>query len=406
MYQVQYMLDRISLYVVIIAVILTISQTGSFSAQNDAILQWKPVTGAGGYIIEIRDSGEKIIVEKMITDTTYDISKLKPGKYQYRLTTLNKLQRKGNNTGWINFSIEKGIVPVLTKVSKKTLSHSTDNLSLTVTGENFLKDTRLYLKKGSEKIELDTSLISSRKLKVIFSLENKTGGVYDLVAVNRGGFESVMISAIEITDPLVATVKNNQKVETDQRADQKNDVSSNRLARLNMLTFGAGWDFNIPVGEWSSRLKPSLSGFHLYLSYPLSNIMYAKNIPFLKNCGAETSIGFADYKFVRGLNAESFKKMAWYAGLNYPLMPGFIPSGMSLIFNLNGGAAYSSMTYYSDDKLIDYSSIDFSMKAGVTIRYEWFNNYFTDLSFDYSRLVYMAHPLDEAKISFRAGVML
>jgi len=64
------------------------------------------------------------------------------------------------------------------------------------------------------------------------------------------------------------------------------------------------------------------------------------------------------------------------------------------------------MTIISDEQLADYSSNDFAMKGGGSLRYIWFNYYFTDITAEYSRVFYVAHPLDDARISFRIGVML
>jgi len=406
--------------VIVVLLLAVIFRAGLLYAQYGNLLSWESVDGAGGYILEIRDSQKKVIVEKELDVTHYDISKLTPGHYQYRLTTLNKLLRKGNNTGWINFHIEKAVIPVVKSVSSKVLYRSYDNPPLTVTGENFLTDTRLYLKKDSETVELNTRYISGGEIQALFSSEKKITGVYNLVAVNRGGFEYVMKSAIEIKEPFIPVVENSadnkaagtltydkaKKNKTGGKGAGENNTSSCVFPDLTNLVFGAGWDIAIPAGSWSSKLDFSLTGFHLYFSYPLSEFNLLKNIPVIKGCGVEALFNYAGYRFKDGTSTESLSKAGGYAGINYLFIPGYFPGGMSLILNLDAGTAYSSMSILEYKKPEDYTSLDFAIRSGLTIRYEWFRHFFTDISAGYGRTFYVAHPLDEVTLSLRAGIRL
>jgi len=735
-------------------ILIMLLKITDLSPQDVIILRWEPVRGAGGYILEIRNSKRTIILEKEISASSYDISKLTPGDYQYRLTTLNKLKRKGSSTEWIPLSIEKAVIPVLLKTSRKFLSHSFANPPLIITGKNFRPDTKLYFKKDSEEIQLNAIFISENELKVIFNTEKQITGIYDIAAVNRGGFDAVLPSSIEIIDPdipLLESVSRNkifnseetgltikgknlkgdiqifaedvkgiklavkqqnvsdneigitlnpgrgnngnykitavkrdyfyspgklqieiadpplpelesvslnkiyntietklvirgknlggdvlitaedgngvklplkqqnvsdteivievnpaegskgifnitaikykylkseskirieiidpdvpvmeslstdevyQTIETNlvikgnnlggdvllnvenskgeklgfiqkSRSDTEIDITirpglsekgeytisavkvnqfsspaklkfkildsesieivsiipkavsisrgkftlkvngknfneqtvfelhsnglilkpykvsvdnqtaflgfkekkyqggeysltgekkpyktitsekaltiedtSKGLLGLNVLAIGAGWDYSIPAGEWSSKIDPSITGFHLYLSYPLSNIYLTKDIPVLKMCGTEAGVSYADYNFSDRTGSEGLTKTSVFAGINYSFTPGFISYNMSMIFNIDAGNAYSSMTILSNGKTADYTSFDTLVKGGLSFRYEWFNYYFTDLSVQYSRIFYVSHPFDEATISFRAGVLL
>lgn len=404
------MSGRIFKYI-IISVLLALSVNGYLFAQDRSVISWEPVDGAGGYILEIRNSQKKIITEKELADTSYDISKLTPGSYQYRLTTLNKLKRKGKSTEWVNFFIEKAVIPVLKDVSRKVLSNTSDNPPFYVTGENFTGDTKLYLKKDSESIELDTSFISGSELKAVFKTEKKSVGLYDLVAVNRGGFESVIKSAVEINDTVIPVVKNIQdntalNNTSENRVTEQTPAVSTGLTGMSRLALGAGWDLTVPAGDWSSNLDISLTGFHLYLSYPLSNFPTLNNISVLKNSGIECLFSYTGYSFTKGKDSESFSMTGCYAGINYSAFPGFLPPEMSLIFNIDAGAAYSSMTIFFDEKLSDFSSLDFSMKCGLALRYEFIKNFFTDLSAGYTGVFYLSHPLSEVTVSICAGLML
>ncbi len=408
-----------------------------FPAQYGNSLSWEPVDGAGGYIIEIRDSQKKMIVEKEIDVTHFDISRLAPGHYQYRLTTLNKLSRRGNNTGWINFQVEKAVIPVIKSISGKVLYNTSDNSPLTVSGENFLYDTKLYLKKGNETVELNTRFISENVLTAYYRPDKKISGIYKLVAVNSGGFESAARLEIEVitaTDIVfrdkvegkISTeiTKAGEKVEnktstetarvresetaknvTVKEDSTKTKTSSCSFPDLTNLAFGAGWDVALPVGSWSTKLDPSLAGFSLFISYPLAEFSAFKNIRFMKNFGIEAVFNYADYSFTDGTGQESFSRSGGYAGINYVVTPGMFPSAVSLLFNLDAGTAYTSMTVLSYKKPVDHKSIDFAMKCGMSIRYKWFRHFFTDLSAGYDRIFFVSHPLDEVTVSLKAGVL-
>lgn len=668
---------------VITVLLVTFTCIFGISADDETFIRWEPVPGAGGYILEIRNSEKKILINEELKDTVFNISKLSTGEYQYRLTTLNKLKRKGNSTGWINLTIEKAVIPVLIKVSQKILSHSYENPPFTVYGENFLKDTKLYLKSDSQKIELNTLYISGGELKVNFSAEKPVTGTYDIVAVNRGGFESAMPAAIQIIDPdipvliavsqekiynslqtrlvvkganlagdteiivydekgnrvkinqqiisadeisidvppspgynglynltavkrqyfpsakkiqisvidpslpfietisqniiynsektkivikgknlsgdavvnvegadgkkLQATLEsstdneivvslnpgrdekgvyqisavkeklfrsgNSLKIEIVDKSDmtvrslsednisgyetetkspkivsvEPGDISISRgrfvlklngenisektdyelrsgdtvlrpykvysdnktvylyfeeekykggeyslhyenksnqpvilekkiplkdassgLFGLNVLALAAGLDFNILKNEWKSQLESPEIGFHIYASYPLSSLSYTKDIFFLQNCGIEALYSYEDYRFLSesDYGDEYFRIKSGYLGLNYPIRLSFINYRLSLIVNLDAGGAYSGMNILTNNRFVKYSSFDFTIKGGVSLRYEWFNYFFTDLSTEFSKIFYISHPIEETKISVRAGVML
>jgi hypothetical protein len=630
-------------------------------AQQATVIRWGNVYGAGGYFIEIRNSQKKMVVEKELPGTSFDVSMLPAGRYEYRITTLNKLKRKGNSTGWIALTIEKALIPSITKISGKFFSHSYDNPPITVTGSNFLSDTRLYLKNEKGMMELGTVYVSSAELKALFKSDKKITGIYDLVAVNRGGFEAVMPSAVEITDPdiplveslsvskiyaaveteliirgknlgketvpvienesgnrinfsrlktsseeitisvkpeagtggiyKITALKRNyflsasklqlevmepdipvleslsensvyQSIDTELAVSGKNlggnikiqgvnssgdklDIvqkqvseskihvsirpgpgqsgeytitavkhglfssktglklmvippevikilsvnpseisiakggftvtvtgeninektlfelrgtrailkplhvsgdgksinlyfeeksfkggdyslfcenkpfkpvnvdkavtvhdTSGGLLGFNVLTAGVGLEYNIPSGDWSGKLEPSLTGFHLYISYPLARMLSFLYVPVLKNCGMEFFAGYAAYEFKKGTPDDSFTKTFLYAGLNYPFNLSFIDYNLSLILNADAGMVYSSMSYIYDDEHKDYSSTDPALKGGITLRYEWLNYFFTDLSMEYSRIFFVSHPLDEIKISLGIGIKL
>ena len=150
--------------IVYILIIFFIMSGHFIYAQNERLIKWQPVYGAGGYIIEIKNSDGRIIIEKEIISASFDISKLDSGKYSYRITTLNKLKQRGRSTSWTGFTVEKAIIPEIKSISQKFLAWSYDNPRVLVRGNNFDKNTKIFLRKGTQKIETDSSFNSDTEL--------------------------------------------------------------------------------------------------------------------------------------------------------------------------------------------------------------------------------------------------
>lgn len=180
--------------------------SAAVNAQTERMIKWQAVYGAGGYVIEIKDSDGVIIIEKEVISTSYDISKFNSGKYTYRITTLNKLKQRGRSTSWIGFTVEKAVIPEIKSISHSMLAWSYDNPEIVVKGSSFNDKTKIYLRKGSLSIETDRKYISDSEIIFKYNPDSDEEGVYDIAAVNENGFEAVLQKAIEITAPDIPVV--------------------------------------------------------------------------------------------------------------------------------------------------------------------------------------------------------
>jgi predicted phage tail protein len=88
-------------------------------------ITWESVEGAAGYYIEIKDSGDTIITAETITGNSYDIIRLQPGDYQFRVATVNILGQRGQSTDWIEFTVEKLLYRSLQVCPEASLWHLT-----------------------------------------------------------------------------------------------------------------------------------------------------------------------------------------------------------------------------------------------------------------------------------------
>ena len=179
---------------------------------------------------------------------------------------------------------------------------------------------------------------------------------------------------------------------------------------------GIGWEYNILLPEWSTTLYNSYKGLNIYVSFPFSQIEKIKNTPFISSCGIEIQSSLVLYSFDErldrlDLNNRFYSIYGFHAGLNYTGSLDSIHRDLKLIFNIDPGLSYSRYGYVFDkysygniDKT--YSSLDFSLLTGVTVRYFWTDMFFTDISTQYNRIFYISHPFNDIKLILRFGAFL
>ncbi len=351
-------------------------------AKDERYIRWEPVYGAGGYIIEIRDSTGKVIVEKQVQNAWYDVTKLGEGTYTYRITTLNKLGQKGRSTGWMTLFIQKALQPELSGVSVNKISHSTDNTPGIITGKNFTGGSRFFLVKGDVKIQLKTEFISENEVRFTVKPDKDTNGIYDLEVINPGELTSVLKSVIEIVDPVI----------------KPGD-------RLLQVYLGAGWVYRIPAGDWADMIEPSAAGYNIYAAFNFYAIPSFRAVPVLGNLGVEINYKSSTYSFDRGMDDEYFSVWSLTFGVWYPFTVSVISNNLYVIPSLSAGTAGSAIKMDMDGTMRNLESMDTVLMLSVTMRYVFLTNFFVDISSGYSEIIYPSHPLDEIEIMVRAGVV-
>lgn len=73
---------------------------------------WKPVEGAGGYKVEVRNEKGELVVSQTVTENKIDL-KLYPSQYSLRLTTINRFMVPESSTPWTTFIIPALSAPVM-----------------------------------------------------------------------------------------------------------------------------------------------------------------------------------------------------------------------------------------------------------------------------------------------------
>jgi formylglycine-generating enzyme required for sulfatase activity len=149
------------------AIALLILATAGLGAQelSSVNLKWKEVSGAGGYLLEIRDNAGKIVHSETYKSVSVDL-RLAPGEYQMRITTLNRFMRKESATSWVPLSVIRRPFPEIASVQPPETPPGKES-SLRVSGAHFGPDTEVIVQGPSGSIKpLSSRVISERELEI------------------------------------------------------------------------------------------------------------------------------------------------------------------------------------------------------------------------------------------------
>lgn len=334
-------------------------------------LTWERVEGASGYYIEIRNSSDTVVVAETVINNFYDITRLEPGKYSFRIATVNILNQKGESTDWVEFAVEKLFIPELKSVSRSELVASVANRNIIVRGVNFKPGSRFLLRGAGREIELaDIDVRSENEVMITFKPETSHAGRYDLVVINRGDVESVLKDAIVIVEP--------EKAET-------------------VFYLGGFYSVNMPVGAFPQFFATSFTGAGVFVQVPALSFGY-DSILF------EAEVDAARYRNTADSRKCSLTYVTLGLGLDYVYPVSFAP--VEFIFRFLAGPAYTVLTLDENLTGKEKSSVDLFAAAGIGVRYYAAGDFFIEPSFSWKTLFYTGTFFHDAGISLFCGVRL
>jgi len=331
-------------------------------------LTWEPVSGASGYYLQIRDSARSIITEIAVKENYYETAGLDPGNYSFRVATINILQQKGESSPWINFTIEKLIVPELHSASIRQLVASVTSRDIIVKGNNFNRSSRFFLRSSGGDIPVTAVNVKSER-EVYLAIKTDAGmaGLYDLVVVNRGGAEAVLSKAFRVVEKKV--------------------IEQN-------FFLAVAYSVNVPIGAWSEYFSPSFTGASLYFQ-----------IPFFLSGSAqyyfETELDVVRYNITGSTTASSFTFISSGAGISFYYL---LKNPVHVFVKVLAGPVYNMIEMEGSSIEKRSSSVDLYATTGAGVRYFLTDNFFLEPAF-YWRTVFMAEEfLHHSEISLYAGV--
>ena len=349
----------------LIVLLFSFSIFGRIYGDQNSVIKWEPVYGAGGYIVEVIDSDNTTVMKRETKDNSLDVGALPLGIYKYRITTLNKLKEEGGNTGWLTLTIKKEDIPQDINVASDKKEDASD------------KEEDVADKKED---------VTDKK---------------------------------EVASDKKEDVADKKEVAADKKEDSIKESDKESADKYFKMYFalGIGWEYNVPLSSWSDQLNNSYKGINLYLSFPVSVIRPVRNVSFISSMDVEVQSSLVQYGLANenmsSLYADqSYSVYGFHAGLNYPISLDAINPNLKLIFNLDPGLSYSKYSgefrnsINSSYESFEYTSLDFSLITGATARYFWTKSFFTDVSAQYNRIFYISHPLNDIKFILRIGIYL
>lgn len=334
-------------------------------------IDWDPVPGAWGYLLEIKDSSGSVIISKEIRESQYSVAGFAPGRYSFRIATLNMMKQRGESTGWSDFTVEKLYMPDLKSVSKKQMVSSYTNKKIIITGSNFRPESVFLLRGNGTEIKIsDVEIISDKEVLISYKPPPSAKGKYDIVVVNKGDVESVLKDAIEIVEPA-------------------------ELERFYYI--GAGYLASKPYGVWGDYMAPSYTGGKLYFQFSIKSLTF-ENILFEAEADA---VRFTNLETVKKSSLQ-YASLGFGTGYYYPLYS----LNTELFIKFNTGPVYSIMTLDENVTSRVTKSYDWFVKGGAGIRVFFGDSFFIEPAFSWKTAFYTGEYIHLQEVSFSAGVKI
>ncbi|MBL8019517.1 MAG: IPT/TIG domain-containing protein [Leptospirales bacterium] len=156
--------------------------TGLFAQQANPFMEWKPIQGAGGYIVQVRDAAGKVVLEKKVQENRVELE-LVPGRYEQRVAALNKFQKPMPFSDWKELSIRVQSPPDVKDLS--TSSERVGEQVVTIEGKNFNENTKVFLDTDKGKVASSkVDFVNDHKIVASFDTQKIDPGKHDIVVEN------------------------------------------------------------------------------------------------------------------------------------------------------------------------------------------------------------------------------
>jgi hypothetical protein len=194
--------------------------TFEISANDKDYIEWKPIDGANGYRIEIRDNSKRKIVDEN-TKLNHYLVKIPKGKYEFRISPLNLFEKP---TVWSYWKALKVIISRNPVVENKTFRLTPEEASRTIIfiGKNFLYDMKVKIYSSKKEITVvEKILIDSEKFKIKLQKNDIQEGIYSILLENPNNKITLLKNALIIKEKDKSQEKN--KIADDKTDDTPPD---------------------------------------------------------------------------------------------------------------------------------------------------------------------------------------
>jgi hypothetical protein len=265
------MLNNIILkFILILFFNLTLALFADDESNNlENILEWEEVKFSKGYQVQIRNSNKKVLIDEKVNENKYKI-KLPEGVYEERLGVYNKFGKISAFSEWEKIVVSKVFIPEV-KIDNIELSSNPENHSLTIKGNNFSSDIKLFLKSKHDHNILKSFVVNNEKEIIInISINHNSIGKYDLVLVNPRNKKTHIPEFLSIIEKKEEIISSNQRAIEDEtpiiNSDKNNFISSS-------MRFNAGWRSALIPG-WGQYYKEEKVKSIIYFTTFFSGLLY------------------------------------------------------------------------------------------------------------------------------------
>ena len=318
-----------------IAAVLIIYSSIALYGASQAQIKWKDVNRAGGYVFEVKNKSNKIVLKKIISGAYVNFS-LPYGSYRGRITVLNKFKKSAGHSKWFPVIIKKTFRPVILSVTPKKFNLADPPGTITISGEDFLEGVTISLRKWSADYSPDTcKRLSEKEIETTITPSALGTGYFDIIVKNPGELTTVNRNSIQIISE-------------------------------NMFSLAAGPFASLPRQKWKNILNNSFSGIKLYAAYD-QPVM--PDYPVLDKLGVEAELTRTIYsgKSIENVLTSELTTQSAGAGI-------FYKNNFSLPVNfiLRSGTGLCRSTYAltASGSVSTNHSTDFYWYSGLSIRWD------------------------------------
>ena len=195
----------------------------SLQSTEQGYIEWKPIKGAFGYKLEIRDESKKLIIEEIVNSTRYLI-RTPSGKFEFRISPMNVFEK---TTVWSYWNPLNVVISKRPSITTNELSLDISELSKPITfkGKNFLSETKLKFIWGSRVISTKSITVNdTTSLTAILNPEGAAQGKYELHMENPGNRILSIKNFLTLSD-------NNEADRLAREKAERERLEAERLAR-------------------------------------------------------------------------------------------------------------------------------------------------------------------------------
>jgi len=357
-------------------------------------LVWRGGEYALRYEVEIEseESGAYHHHRREFTVNRYIVISLTPGRYRFRVTPYDILDRPSEGSAWMNFEVIPAVKPEVHETQSEYIEsedgEETADYILNITGSNIDPEAEIYIRLRSGE-NIDPQIIAPREenhVQLLIEGGILNPGDYEIVIRNPGGLEAV-IGKISSEDEIAYEDEIETEVTDEHEAEQEivyieeeatEDRASSFLKPL-LINFGVSWvpSFHIygdSAGTGNSFGIAALRASALY------------KIPFNIYIGLELTASWRYYN--RIISTENTDEEG----------ETFFSSSQEYQHNIETGINLTAVKWFADEKMaaglrfgIAYPVREFKFEnilanAGVFFTWRFIKNFTADAGLDFTHV--------------------